>query len=194
MCFEDILYLFHSDRSNRKFIRLNLLESGALFKVAQKSIGNILEIGSRYGGSATLLSAAIGNDRKVFSIDIVHPSSTDYGKRLISRADPNLLSKIEFITCESVSLSNTWDRGQFGLIFIDAKHTPKAVSADISAWKPFLSANGYMIFHDIGENRGHPNPKWKKIRKLLERTVNKKLKDEFTKVDHVETLAIFQKN
>ena len=186
--FEDILFLFNSSVKNRYLIRLNLLEAGLLFKTAAKAPGNILEIGTKIGGSSVLLAAAAG-DRKVYSVDIIPHRNRKKGRVLDKITPTNLIEKIDFIVEESTSVANRWEE-KLGLIFIDGDHTPEAVARDIVAWKPHVMKGGYMAFHDIGV-AGTKNGK--KLVIQLHKIVNSKMAG-WEKIGHVQSLLILQNN
>ncbi len=169
--FEDILFLFNSKVHNRKFVRLNFLEAGLLFKTARKSPGDIIEIGTKIGGSAVLLAAAAQDNNKIYSVDIIPHRSRLKGVRLDKITPKKLIGRINFIVEHSTKLAKRW-RIKMGMIFIDAEHTPKALSEDIDAWKPHVMRGGYIAFHDIavaGTKRGI------KQSKQLHKVVKKKL-------------------
>src|SRR5579864_6129501 len=66
--FEDLAWLFTCDSRNRGLIRQGFDEAAVLWKAVRATSGNILEIGRNFGGSTVLLAAA-GADREIYSID-----------------------------------------------------------------------------------------------------------------------------
>src|SRR5438552_7560314 len=66
--FEDLAWIFTCDSRNRGFIRQGFDEAAVLWKATKATSGNILEIGRNLAGSTVLLAAA-GPDREIYSID-----------------------------------------------------------------------------------------------------------------------------
>src|SRR5256885_10494199 len=66
--FEDLTWVFTCDSRNRGLIRQGFDEAAVLCKATKATSGNILEIGRNLAGSTVLLAAA-GPDRKIYSID-----------------------------------------------------------------------------------------------------------------------------
>ena len=149
MPFEDILYLFNSCYENRNYVRLNLLEAGLLFRIASIAPGDILEIGTKFGGSAVLMACAVNDDRKVHSVDVISHIDHIRGKGLAELIPEHLSHKIDFIVDDSIRAASKWN-SKLGMIFIDGGHMADALSNDIDAWCPHLLTGGYIAFHDIG--------------------------------------------
>ena len=139
MDFEELIWLFTSDKSSRGIVRLNIAEGALLYKFCKKvSDGTLLEIGRKYGGSTVLMSAPL-NRGHLYSLDIV--MNKDAEKNIGSYRD-----KVTFITADSKELK--WDL-PLDLVFIDGDHSYNGVKSDIKKYKGYVKDDGYIVFHDI---------------------------------------------
>lgn len=142
MNFEDLVWLFRCDMSNRHIIRMDLDEAALLWKAVTESSGPILEIGRFRGGSTVLIAAAAGRKRRIVSVDRsdrLHPACADF---LALRS-----ATVELIIGDSRSVEL---RDRFGLCFIDGDHSFKGVLADARRCWPSLDISGgpLVLFHD----------------------------------------------
>jgi len=157
--FEEIIWLFSSNKYSRGVCRLNIGEAALLYKYSKlKKDSHLLEIGRKFGGSTIIMASALDGGH-VTSIDIVTH------QKAIDNIAP-LREKIKLITSDSKLVE--WDH-QVGLLFIDGDHHPKAVKRDIQKFSQFVENNGYMIFHDATKKSIHnlvkqsiKTKKWKK--------------------------------
>ncbi len=104
----------------------------------------VLEIGSRHGGSAAIISCAMEDNGRgqVIGIDpgpdITVKKSLFHGRfHLISRPSPEAIP-------EAYQVAN----GFFDLVFIDGLHTHRQCAADLAGSLPYLADGGYVLFHD----------------------------------------------
>jgi hypothetical protein len=175
--FEDLAWLFTCDSRNRGLIRQGFDEAALLWKAAKATTGNILEIGRNFAGSTVLLAAA-GSDREVYSIDNrSHEDSAckDYLTR--NRERVHLLVTDSGKTLPAVS---------FGMLFIDGDHSFAGVLADVVAhWNSLQSRDenvALAAFHDASPN---DNFKWRDADRRLNR-VWTRLKNNFRKRQKAE--------
>lgn len=143
--FEDLMYLFSSMPENRNIIRLNLREAALLYKIAQKTDGDIVEIGRKYGGSALLLASASKAEQTVFSIDT---KTNKKVKISFGLAPDYVVRKIKLIKGDSKAIGKKWN-SSVGLVFIDGDHSFEGVKSDIKYWLPKINIGGYAAFHDV---------------------------------------------
>jgi Methyltransferase domain len=153
--FEDLVWLFTCDSRNRGIIAQGFNEAAMLWKAAKATAGNILEIGRKRGGSTVILAAA-GADRTIYSLDLrlkPHPRCKDYLER------PENRDRVQLLVANS--------RGPLpgvrcGLLFIDGDHSFEGVLADVLAhWNSLQAGRGSVAlaaFHDALPN---DNFKWR---------------------------------
>jgi hypothetical protein len=169
--FEDLAWIFTCDSRNRGLIRHGFDEAAVLWKATKATSGNILEIGRNLAGSTVLLAAA-GPDREIYSIDNrsnEDRACKDYLARAANKARVHLL-----VADSRVPLPNL----RFGFLFIDGDHTFEGVLADVVAhWSALQSSGEYpalVAFHDALPN---DNFKWRdadrKLNRLWVRVKNK---------------------
>ena len=134
-----------------------------LWKATKATSGNILEIGRNLAGSTVLLAAA-GPDREIYSIDNrsnEDRACKDYLARAVNKGRVHLL-----IADSRVPLPNL----RFGFLFIDGDHTFEGVLADVVAHWNALQASGeypaLVAFHDALPN---DNFKWRDADRKLKR-------------------------
>lgn len=147
MDFQDLAWLFSSHESNRGIIRLNFDEAALLWKAVMQTAGSILEIGTRFGGSALLLSAAGGPFRLVTTIDI-DPQISPKVQRMLERRPITVLRQNS-----RDSLPDNVDQ-VYGMAFIDGDHTYEGVKTDIDQHWGRIRVKGLVAFHDHYES--HP--------------------------------------
>jgi len=169
--FENLAWLFSCDSRNRGIIAQGFDEAAMLWKAAAATGGSILEIGRKRAGSTVVLAAA-GRARKIYSIDLrlrPHPLCREYLTREENR------DRIE------LRIANSRDAlpgVRYGLLFIDGDHTFEGVLADVIAhWNALEDADGkpgLAVFHDAVPN---DNYRWRdehrRFKRLLTRAKNK---------------------
>lgn len=107
----------------------------------QNTDGDILEIGQGFS-TILMLHATAGTSRKITSVDVQHKIK-DYVQYLPA----DYLSRLEFIQEDSKQI--TLDK-EYGVVFIDAKHTYDALRKDTLLCWNHLKENGFALFHDYG--------------------------------------------
>jgi len=148
-CFEDLIYLFNCNKSNRGIIRINLDEAVYLFKTARSLAGpKVLEIGRVRGGSTILLATAVGNEAEVDSVDIAPPDD-EYLKLVLMKMK---LDKIVNLIKNDVN-NLDFTKKHYDLIFIDGDHSYKGVSKNYLICQKILKKGGHMIFHDYTKSQ-----------------------------------------
>jgi Methyltransferase domain len=153
--FEDLVWLFRCDSRNRGIIRQGFDEAALLWKAVKATAGNIIEVGRNKAGSTVLLAAA-GSGRAVYSIDIRdknNPKCQDYLSR------PENQERVRVLVTDSRKpLPNV----TCGFLFIDGDHSFEGVLADVIAhWNSLQSVDGkpaLAAFHDALPNE---NFKWR---------------------------------
>ena len=171
MDFEELIWLFTSDKNSRGIVRLNIAEGALLYKYCKKVCnGNILEIGRKYGGSTALMAAPL-KEGHLYSIDIVmHECVNKY----IAGHD----NKIIFLTGDSAKIK--WDI-PIDLVFIDGDHSYQGVKNDIKKFTPYVKENGYAIFHDVVGKKS-----------ILQPLINELLKKGWVESDRADSLLVLK--
>lgn len=146
ICFEEIVFdLFTSGHATRGVIRMDLFEAALLYQYVKRTTGDVVEIGTKYGGSAILIAAAMYDGPIVHSIDLVtHPRCT----HVLANLTKDITDKIDFIIGKSTVIAETWEK-ELSLVVIDGDHSVAAVRQDVLSWGKFIKAGGYMILHDV---------------------------------------------
>jgi predicted O-methyltransferase YrrM len=179
--FEELMYLFTSDRSSRGICRLNIAEAALLYKYAKKKQDDIiLEIGRYKGGSTVILASALTTG-KVYSIDIkLYPS--------VKKNINPYVDKIELINGASAGVK--WD-SQIGLLFIDGDHKKQGVVADIKKYAPFVKEDGFIAFHDAIPNS---DKKTKSPSFAIKNAINRDLlKKGWEKVEYADSVLVVRR-
>lgn len=142
----NLAYLFTCDNRNRGLLRMNFDEAACLYRYAQQSGGNILEIGRRFGGSLALLLEAAQAHQQLYSVDLVE---TIDERLAFLREDPRVHIWVrDSRTCPRVAA--------LSLLLVDGDHTEQGVRADIERHWPSLMVGGVAAFHDAAPNAGLP--------------------------------------
>jgi hypothetical protein len=153
--FEDLVWLFRCDSRNRGIIRQGFDEAALLWKAVKATAGNIVEIGRNKAGSTVLLAAA-GPGRNVYSIDI-RDKNNPKCQEFLDRPENQERVRV-LITDSRKPLPNV----TCGFLFIDGDHSFEGVLADVIAhWNSLQSVDGkpaLAAFHDALPNE---NFKWR---------------------------------
>lgn len=153
--FEDLIWLFTSDKSTRGICRLNIAEAALLYKYCKaKKDSHILEIGRKFAGSTVVMASALDQGH-VTSVDVVTH------QKAIENTKP-FGKKVRFIESDSRHL--TW-KDPIGLLFIDGDHHPNVVKLDVKNFSPHVEVGGHMVFHDANKAD---------INKIIQRTMKHK--------------------
>ncbi len=114
-------------------------------------IKKILEIGVWNGGSTIFWANMIGDDGKIFAVDIEnHPkyySGTAYQKQIIEMLGDSHNPEFKKWVCEQV--------GEVDMLFIDGDHTKEGVKDDYDSFHHLVRPGGIIGFHDIIDSEYH---------------------------------------
>jgi hypothetical protein len=153
--FEDLVWLFRCDSRNRGIIRQGFDEAALLWKAVKATAGNIVEVGRNKAGSTVLLAAA-GPDRAVYSIDI-RDKNNPKCQEFLNRPENQERVRV-LVTDSRKPLPNV----TCGFLFIDGDHSFEGVLADVIAhWNSLQAVDGkpgLAAFHDALPNE---NFKWR---------------------------------
>jgi predicted O-methyltransferase YrrM len=158
--FEDLSFLFWSSPLNRRFIRLDLDEAAALYKVV-KSVPNAhgIEIGRFNGGSTVLLASAVGPNGGLLSIDS-EPQDDHELKVFLRQA--NLLERVELVVADAGAFEHDH---QVDFVFIDGDHSYEGAKRDHNKWGSKVRSGGFIVHHDMGKARPLAS-QWESLAKL----------------------------
>ncbi len=104
----------------------------------------VLEIGSRHGGSAAIVTSAMEENGTGILVgldpspEITLPQELFHGRfHLIAKPSPEAIPKASRVA-----------NGPFDLVFIDGIHIYEQAKKDIEGCLPYLAPGGYILFHD----------------------------------------------
>lgn len=184
--FEDLSFLFWSSPLNRRFIRIDLDEAAALYKLV-RDIPNAhgVEIGRFKGGSTVMLAAAIGPRGVLLSIDS-EPQDDDGLKRILKQT--NLLDRVELLVADANQVEHD---DQIDFVFIDGDHSYEGARRDHNKWGAKVRAGGFVIHHDMGSARPLAS-QWESLAKLKSEILTTQ-KDVLELVQEVGSMIIFRR-
>ena len=150
-------------------IWLSLEERMCLLKYAGLSKGDIIEIGTAWGGSACILALGSADNRLVISVDH-YPENLRkvdgwditaegaYGKiHEVLGARASHWSQWVMPSIEAAKIYGTYYSSvPAGLVFIDGDHSYEAVHQDVSLWLPLIQPHGFLILHDSCRDPNQP--------------------------------------
>ena len=134
-------------------------EIRTLAKYSQLTTSPILEIGSAYGASSSVLIIHSKPGTKVFSIDpFVKDSKGSFtaSSKICKKNVKKVLSSLKMhikikdwklITDYSYNVIAQW-KLMTGMIFIDGDHRYESVKIDYEDWLPYLHKGGFLLLHD----------------------------------------------
>ena len=134
---------------------LRVEEALKLYEMAYYSQGDILEIGTYQGLSATFMSQAIahsGRPRAILSVDI----SVEYitaARRYIDKYGVG--QGVHLLCCDARDAVEWLTRAgrQFGFVFVDHSHTFEDVLWVCQRLAPLVAEGGFVLFHDFNDPR-----------------------------------------
>ena len=155
---------------------LTLKEKIKLYELANKSLGNLVEVGSYLGASSCFLAMGISDNKtnsKLFCVDTWQNDGMSEGKRNTYEDFLNntkQFSELIFALRGSSEKIVTQFDHRISLLFIDADHTYEQCYQDWLLWKPYLLPDSKVIFHDIGWANG--------VKKVVAEQVSPRAKSE----------------
>jgi glycosyltransferase involved in cell wall biosynthesis len=127
-----------------------------LYELAYCTAGDVLELGSHAGLSASILAGALAErglpGRVVLSVD-VEPNATAGARRNLAAAG---LAAWASFACEDAAVACRRLAGEgrrFDLVFVDHSHAYRDVAAVCRELPALVAADGYCLFHDFGDGR-----------------------------------------
>ncbi len=131
-------------------------EGKLLYKLANKSQGAIVEIGSWKGFSTIWLAkgSLSGTKWHVYAIDtfagdvkhFVNGEGNTYQSFMINITEAGVKNVVISKVMTSEKAEKEWGQIQAGIIFIDGDHDD--VDNDFTRWNKHLTIGGYMVLHD----------------------------------------------
>lgn len=107
----------------------------------------IVEIGSEYGMSTSILARYSRERTRVHAVDLFPGDLMD-----IHRANMvacGAVNKIIYHKGRSADVATKWpSRDEIALLFIDGDHHTEGVILDIEHWLPYVKRGGVVVFHD----------------------------------------------
>jgi predicted O-methyltransferase YrrM len=128
-------------------------EGELLYRLALKSKGPIVEIGSYKGKSTIYLAygSKDSNNQKVYAIDTfeggVDLETNTYKSFTKNIKNAGIGDIVTPIIGSSDDVAKTWNK-EIGLLWIDGSHEYKYVKNDFINWSPHLADFGFIAFHD----------------------------------------------
>jgi len=103
-----------------------------------------LEIGTRHGGSAAIITAALADNGAGHLVGLDPAPAITLPKRYFH----NRFSQIKAASPEAVPDACKLLGGSLDFVLIDGIHIHDQTKRDFEACLPFLSSSGYFLFHD----------------------------------------------
>jgi len=129
--------------------------------------GNLVEIGTREGGSLFMLSRVLPPNSTIISVDLPGlrwgRANSGERKRKIAdrlRRDGFTVHLVERDSAQpetAAEVSNLLGGVPIELLFLDGDHTLKGVTADFLNYQPLVKSGAPIIFHDIVESARTPD-------------------------------------
>jgi predicted O-methyltransferase YrrM len=184
--FEDLSFLFWRSPLNRGFIRLDLDEAAALYKVV-KNLPHAqgVEIGRMKGGSTLMLASAVGPHGRLLSIDI-EPHDDQALKNILRQM--NLLERVELLIADANQVEH---ESHLDFVFIDGDHSYEGARKDHNKWGAKVRRGGFIIHHDMGNGRPLSS-QWESLAKLMSE-IKRVQQDVLELVHEVGSMMIFRR-
>ena len=135
---------------------LQPIEEKCLYRSARsvRSGGTIVEVGSYYGRSASLMGLGVrdsGRSARICCVDTwqntaVPDAPADIYDTFLSNVEP-FRDLVTPLRGRSEEVAASWS-GPIDLLFIDGDHSFEGCRRDIECWVPFVRSGGWILFHD----------------------------------------------
>jgi predicted O-methyltransferase YrrM len=147
--FEDLAFLFSSNRANNGIASLMLDEAAYVYRLV-RSLGpaTVVEIGRFKGGSTFLLAAALHPEAHLFSYDPhVKTGRADADRPLRDELERyGLADRVSLVVADSRTAEPP--PGPVDLVFVDGDHTYDGVKSDHERWVELVRPGGHLLYHD----------------------------------------------
>jgi len=122
---------------------ITLKEAMALYRLACRTPGIIVEIGTRLSGTTCVLglSDPERSDR-VYSVDCLEYPGQEELLTLCGLS-------CNLTVADSFDFENKWNNGSVGLVFIDGCHEEAHAHEDMCRWWKRLEVGGHLCIHDF---------------------------------------------
>lgn len=129
-------------------------ELGSLTKLCKiANVTSVLEIGAGPCGTAVYFSEMVGPTGRVVSVDLpveIGGTPPQYEEMARAKAENWTLVRGPSDSPETLEkVKAAFDGREVGLLFIDGEHTRTAAESDYEMYRPLLSKDGIIAFHDI---------------------------------------------
>jgi predicted O-methyltransferase YrrM len=149
--FEDLSFLFASNRLNHGVISMQIDEAALLYRLAREAGAGatLVEIGRFKGGSTLLLAAARRPGAEVWSYDV----SPSHDRSLADALRRYGLEEGMHVLVADSRTAEPPPR-PCDVVFIDGDHSYEAVRADWDAWSGRVASGGHVLMHDAVDRGG----------------------------------------
>ena len=138
---------------NENLLSQSRREATLLYKCTERiKSGNIVELGTRTGGSLLVIIKAFLNAQSkahLYSLDI-SAECIAKAKQTCSRFNA---PQSHYTLINANSQHYHWDRGPIAMLFIDAEHSVDGLSNDILTWSRHVK--GTILVHDYAHGQKH---------------------------------------
>ena len=142
---------------------------------------NLVEVGTRAGGSLFMLSRVLQPNATIISVDLPGLSWGSAGsgakkKKIAQRLrregfTVHLVERNSNLPETAAEVSRLLRRAPIELLFLDADHTFDGVLADYLNYRPLVKSNAPIVFHDIIESPRTPEVQvhylWRALKAFL---------------------------
>lgn len=150
--FEDLYWLFTSNRLSRGIVMLQLDEAAYIYRLVNKlDVCHCVELGRYKGGGTFLIAAAAKPGSKIISVDnYIHPRGFDFidlERSFLRELEIyNLRDRVELFVEDTKLVP--YLPSSIDFIFVDANHSYDGVRGDYIYWQKALKPGGHLLFHD----------------------------------------------
>lgn len=132
----------------------------ALYEHAFLAEGNVLEMGSAWGLSTTILGMAVRNSGRRAVVTSLEISPEFHLATAAAVADQGLTATCRLLLGDAgdEARKRMAERCRFGFAFIDHDHAYAATRLACEQLKPLLRPGGHVLFHDFNDERNRTEP------------------------------------
>ena len=160
--------------------------------------GAILEIGSEYGMSASLLRKGSNKTVTILCVDI--NLDAPYEQNLRERNLWYNIQGFKMSSNEFYSFHTGYylDAGksveQFDLIFIDGDHSKKGAYLDLYESAQILKVGGFILMHDVAVSTNRiPHASHYEVKKAYDEWMSEQERGTFKEIETVDSIVVVQK-
>lgn len=125
-----------------------------LEKLEKRSLKNVLEVGTGFGGMTFLFSKLVAKNGKLFTVDSGTNELHRYFLQHLIVGKKLLNVSLNSHNSKTLEIAENFFQGErIDLLYIDGDHTFSSVLQDYEFYSSLIAKDGLIVFHDIADSK-----------------------------------------